>query len=63
MRNKKVLKTNKEKKKDAMVYLNSKKNANDGSVLVQGTNVTDDNTFSIENYDNFLRQYESKLND
>ena len=63
MRNKKVLKTNKEKKKDAMVYLNSKKNANDGSVLVQGTNVSDDNTFSIENYDNFLRQYESKLND
>ena len=63
MRNKKVLKMNKEKKKDAMVYLNSKKNANDGSVLVQGTNVTDDNTFSIENYDNFLKQYESKLND
>lgn len=63
MRNKKVLKMNKEKKKDATVYLNSKKNANDGSMLVQGTNVTDDNTFSIDNYDNFLRQYESKLND
>ena len=47
-----------------MVYLKSKKNVKDSSILVQGTNITDDgNTFSLENYDNFLKQYENKLNE
>lgn len=47
-----------------MVYLKSKKNMKDSSGLVQGTNITDDgNTFSLENYDNFLKQYENKLNE
>jgi hypothetical protein len=54
----------KERNPEQMVYLNSKKNMKDSSILVQGTNITDDgNTFSLENYDNFLKQYENKLHE
>lgn len=47
-----------------MVYLKSKKNVKDSSILVQGTNITEEgNTFSLENYENFLKQCENKLNE
>lgn len=54
----------KERNPEQMVYLNSKKNMKDSSILVQGTNITDEGgTFSLDNYDNFLKQYEDKLNE
>lgn len=54
----------KERNADEMVYLKSKKKKKDSSILVQGTNITEEgNAFSLENYDNFLKQYETKLNE